>query len=55
MERIHSFSMEEQENLRIGYVQSQGICIRTATRWNDFWQQQGLVQKIRHGFYKKTA
>ena len=36
-------------------AQSQGICVRTATRWNDFWQQQGLVLKIRHGFYKKVA
>jgi len=34
---------------------SQGVCIRTATRWNDYWQQQGLVQKIRHGYYKKVA
>ena len=33
----------------------QGVCVRTATRWNDFWQQQGLVQKIRHGYYKKVA
>ena len=34
---------------------SQGICIRTATRWNEDWQQQGLVQKLRHGCYKKMA
>lgn len=36
-------------------AQSQGVCVRTATRWNDYWQQQGLVQKLRHGFYKKVA
>ena len=36
-------------------AQSQGICIRTATRWNDYWQEHGLVQKIRHGYYKKVA
>jgi hypothetical protein len=47
---------EEYESKKLySEAQSQGICIRTATRWNDFWQQQGLVQKIRHGFYKKTA
>ena len=34
---------------------SQGVCVRTATRWNDYWQQHGLVQKIRHGYYKKVA
>ena len=36
-------------------AQSQGICVRTATRWNEYWQEQGLVQKIRHGYYKKVA
>ncbi len=36
-------------------AQSQGICVRTATRWNDYWQEHGLVQKIRHGYYKKVA
>ena len=36
-------------------AQSQGICIRTATRWNDYWQEHGLVKKIRHGYYKKVA
>ena len=34
---------------------SQGVCVRTATRWNEEWQQLGLVQKLRHGCYKKTA
>ena len=36
-------------------AQSQGICVRTATRWNDYWQEHGFVQKIRHGYYKKVA
>ena len=47
---------EEYESKKLySEAQSQGICVRTATRWNDYWQQQGLVQKIRHGYYKKVA
>lgn len=47
---------EEYESKKLySEAQSQGICIRTATRWNDYWQEHGLVQKIRHGFYKKVA
>ena len=47
---------EEYESKKLySEAQSQGVCVRTATRWNDYWQQQGLVQKIRHGCYKKVA
>ena len=47
---------EEYESKKLySEAQSQGVCVRTATRWNDYWQQQGLVQKIRHGYYKKVA
>ena len=47
---------EEYESKKLySEAQSQGICIRTATRWNDYWQEHGLVQKIRHGYYKKVA
>ena len=46
----------EYESKRLySEAQLQGVCVRTATRWNDYWQQQGLVQKIQHGFYKKIA
>ena len=31
----------------------QGLTDRTAFRWNDEWQQNGVVQKIRHGVYRK--
>ena len=34
-------------------AKSQGLSYRTATRWNEEWQGKGLVQKIRHGVYKK--
>lgn len=34
-------------------ARSQGISPRTATRWNEEWQQIGSVQKIRHGVYRK--
>ena len=47
---------EEYESKKLySEAQSQGICIRTATRWNDYWQEHGLVQKIHHGYYKKVA
>ena len=34
-------------------AKSQGLSYRTATRWNEEWQGKGLVQKIRHGVYRK--
>ncbi len=34
---------------------SQGIPSRTAERWNESWQQQGIVYRIRHDRYKKSA
>ena len=47
---------EEYESKKLySEARSQGICVRTATRWNDYWQEHGLVQKIRHGYYKKVA
>lgn len=36
-------------------AKSQGVSRRTALRWNDAWQEQGLVQLIKYGTYKKTA
>lgn len=34
---------------------SQGISRATALRWNDEWQNSGLIQKIKYGVYKKLA
>ena len=46
---------EEYESKKLySEAQSQGICVRTATRWNEYWQEHGFVQKIRHGYYKKV-
>ena len=39
----------------VAEAQSQGISRRTAIRWNDTWQEQGLVQQIKYGTYKKIA
>ena len=36
-------------------AKAQGVCVRTATRWNDNWQREGLIEKIKHGFYKKVG
>ena len=33
----------------------QGLTERTAFRWTDEWQQSGIVQKIRHGVYRKMV
>ena len=32
-----------------------GISRRTVERWNNTWQETGLVEKLSHGLYKKTA
>ena len=34
-------------------AKSQGLSYRTATRWNEEWQEKGFVQKIHHGVYRK--
>ena len=34
---------------------SQGISRATVLRWNDEWQNHGLIQKIKYGVYKKIA
>ena len=45
---------EEFESKRlVDEAKSQGLTERTAFRWNDEWQQTGVVLKIRHGVYKK--
>ena len=46
---------EFESKTLVAEAASQGISPRTATRWNDEWQQQGFVQKIRYGVYKKIA
>ncbi len=39
----------------VSEAQSQGISRATVLRWNDEWMQQGLIQKIKYGMYKKIA
>ena len=34
---------------------AQGIPPRTAERWNENWQQQGIVFRVKHDCYKKIA
>ena len=36
-------------------AKQQGISERTAFRWNERWQQQGLIVKEKHGLYKKVV
>ena len=44
---------EFESKTLVAEAASQGISRRTALRWNDTWQEQGLVQQIKYGTYKK--
>jgi len=37
----------------VSEAKANGLSHRTATRWNEGWVEQGIVQKIRHGVYRK--
>jgi hypothetical protein len=39
----------------INEAKSQGISARTAFRWNEKWQQEGLIIKEKHGLYRKAG
>ena len=36
-------------------AQRNGISRRTVERWNIGWQEDGIVEKLRHGLYKKVV
>ena len=36
-------------------AKTQGISERTAERWNDKWQEEGMVIKLEHGKYRKVG
>ena len=46
---------EFESKLLVSEAASQGISRATALRWNDEWQNSGLIQKIKYGVYKKLA
>lgn len=46
---------EFESKTLVAEAAAQGISPRTATRWNEDWQQQGLVQKFKYGWYKKVG
>ena len=46
---------EFESKTLVSEAATQGISPRTATRWNEDWQQQGLVQKFKYGWYKKVG
>ena len=39
----------------IAEAKSNGVSRRSAIRWNDSWQENGLVLKLNHGSYKKVG
>ena len=36
-------------------AKAQGVPRTTAFRWNEYWLQHGVIEKIQHGWYKKVA
>lgn len=44
---------EYEHRTLVDEAKAQGISARTAFRWNDRWQEEGVVKKLQHGFYKK--
>ena len=36
-------------------AKTQGVSERTAERWNDKWQEEGIVIKLEHGRYRKVG
>lgn len=47
-------SIFERKEL-IKEAKTQGISERTAERWNDKWQEEGIVIKLEHGRYRKVG
>lgn len=47
--------LEFESKILVAEAQSQGISRATVLRWNDEWQARGLIQKLKHGTYKKIA
>ena len=46
---------EFESKTLVAEAAAQGISRATALRWNDDWQEQGFIQKIKYGTYKKMA
>ena len=46
---------EYQLNILIAEAKSQGISRRSAIRWNNSWQENGLVTKVKYGLYQKVG
>ena len=46
---------EFESKTLVAEAASQGISRATALRWNEDWQEQGFIQKIKYGTYKKLA
>ena len=46
---------EYQLNKLIEEAKSQGISRRSAIRWNNSWQENGLVTKVKYGLYQKVG
>ena len=45
---------EYKLNELINEAKAQGVSRRSAIRWNDSWQENGMVIKTEYGHYKKS-
>ena len=46
---------EDEHRDLINEAKAQGISARTAFRWNEKWQEEGLIIKEKHGLYRKAG
>ena len=46
---------EYESKTLVAEAQTRGIARRTALRWNEKWQQEGIVQQVKYGTYKKVG
>ena len=46
---------EFETKLLLSEARAQGIPRTTVFRWNDIWLQQGVIEKVQHGIYKKVS
>ena len=60
-ERYYHDSAEIEQEIEIileeliSEAKTQGISRATVIRWNDAWQEQGMVSKIEYGHYRKAC
>ena len=44
---------EFESKMLLDEAKAQGVPRRTVFRWNDEWQEHGVIVRIRHGVFRK--